>query len=62
MKDIYRSSMPFDTSIIVGKELYDYKTDPLETRSEVNNKKYKKVQQELDAQIVKFLKSQQVIN
>lgn len=51
--------MPFDSSLVAGKELYDYKTDPLETRSAVNDKKYKKIQQELDTQMVKFLKSQQ---
>ncbi len=47
MKDNYSTDKPFDENLIHDCELYDYKTDPNETRNLYRKKSYKKVKDQL---------------
>jgi arylsulfatase A-like enzyme len=58
MKKGFRSSSPFSNDLIVAKELYDYKTDPLETVNVVNDKKYSKTVVMMEAFMSEYLKNQ----
>ena len=57
----YKSTMPRNEKNVVASELYDYETDPLETKNLVKNKKYADVLAEhkkllhdfLDGQVIK---------
>ncbi len=54
----FRSNKPFDKSLIIGTELYDYKKDPLEKVNVVNDKKYLAITKKMNAKIISFFKSQ----
>jgi iduronate 2-sulfatase len=54
----FRSNKPFDKSLIIGTELYDYKKDPLEKVNVVNDKKYKTVSVAMHTKMLAFFKSQ----
>jgi arylsulfatase A-like enzyme/GH35 family endo-1,4-beta-xylanase/acylphosphatase len=54
----YRSTQPRDPKKLVARELYDYKEDPLETKSLVKNKKYADVLAEHEKLLHDFLDSQ----
>ena len=43
LKDNFRSYMNYSTELIVSRELYDYRTDPLETVNLINQKGYEEV-------------------
>ena len=58
MSNGFRSSKPFDSKLIIGTELYDYKKDPLETVNVANEKKYAAVSKQMNAKMMAFLKSQ----
>jgi hypothetical protein len=58
MSNGFRSSKPFDSKLIIGTELYDYKKDPLETVNVANEKKYAAVTKQLNTKMMAFLKSQ----
>jgi len=58
MSNGFRSSRPFDSKLIIGTELYDYKKDPLETVNVANEKKYAAVSKQMNAKMMAFLKSQ----
>jgi len=58
MSNGFRSSQPFDSKLIIGTELYDYKKDPLETVNVANEKKYAAVSKEMNSKMMTFLKSQ----
>jgi len=58
MSNGFRSSKPFDSKLIIGAELYDYKKDPLETVNVANEKKYAAVSKQMNAKMMAFLKSQ----
>lgn len=63
MESGFRSNNLFKTDLILAKELYDYKKDPLETINVVNVKKYKSITNELEKRMVEFFKNQRsVIN
>ncbi|WP_087520494.1 sulfatase [Polaribacter sp. SA4-12] len=51
----YRSSDNYYTSEIVGRELYDYEKDPLETRNLVKDKEYTAVVDELKSKLKNHL-------
>lgn len=54
----YRSTRPFDESMLVAKELYDYKSDPLETINVVDKRKYRRVYRNMSQQMTGFFDSQ----
>jgi arylsulfatase A-like enzyme/GH35 family endo-1,4-beta-xylanase len=54
----YRSTQKRDPKKLVAKELYDYQTDPLETKNLVKNKKYLEVVKEHEKLLHDFLDSQ----
>ena len=58
MSNGFRSSRPFDSKLIIGTELYDYKKDPLETVNVANEKKYAAVSKQMNTKMMAFLKSQ----
>ncbi|HIC32641.1 MAG TPA: DUF4976 domain-containing protein [Flavobacteriaceae bacterium] len=47
----YRSYKNYDESNIVGREFYDYESDPLETKNWVKDKKYASVVKDLKAKL-----------
>ncbi|MCF1420506.1 sulfatase [Mangrovimonas futianensis] len=53
----YRSYLPYKDSNIVGRELYDYQRDPLETKNHVNDKAYASEIADLKAKLKKHLES-----
>ncbi len=59
MKNNFRSTQPFDQSLILGEELYDYQADPLEKENVVNEKKYEKEAAVRRNEMITFFKSQQ---
>jgi hypothetical protein len=60
MSNGFRSSKAFDSKLIIGTELYDYKKDPLETVNIVSDKKVSNQSQQLYNQVVQFFKLQEV--
>lgn len=54
----FRSNKPFDKSLIIGTELYDYKKDPLEKVNVAKKKKYKSVSENMHSKMLAFFKSQ----
>ncbi len=58
MSNGFRSNKPFDSKLIIGKELYDYKKDPLEKVNVANDKKYAAASKQMNAKMMAFLKSQ----
>lgn len=54
VKNMFRNPGKFNKSMIFERELYDYKRDPLETRNVVDDKKYRKVRNELEQMCVEF--------
>ncbi len=58
MGNNFRSTQPFNKDWVSAEELYDYKKDPLETVSVINDKKYSSIAGDLRAKMQKFLKSQ----
>jgi len=51
----YRSYESYDDSAIVARELYDYETDPLETKNLVNETEYAKIVVELKSKLKNHL-------
>jgi iduronate 2-sulfatase len=51
----YRSTQPYNSSNIIGTELYDYVNDPLETKNFNEDPKYTKVLNELKAKLKSHL-------
>ncbi len=58
MSNGYRSNKPFDKNLVIGTELYDYQSDPLETTNVVNDKKYTAISKEMNEKMLDFFKSQ----
>ena len=58
MKNGYRSTDPFSTSLLVGSELFDYEKDPLEKVNFTGSTAYKKIKATLHKQMISFLASQ----
>ena len=54
----FKSSQPFNAEWVVGTELYDYEKDPKETINVANEKDYKSITEDLNAQLIGFLKTQ----
>lgn len=48
---------PFEESMVVAREMYDYRLDPAESRNVVSRMPYKKTTSRLHAELVNFLKS-----
>ena len=59
MKNNFRSTQPFDKSLVIGEELYDYQIDPLEKENVINDKKYEKEATALKAEMIKYFKAQE---
>jgi len=53
------STQPYDSSRIVGRELYDYQEDPGETLNLVDDPGYKKVVEKMNQRMQEFFKAQQ---
>ncbi|SNR78044.1 Arylsulfatase A [Lutibacter agarilyticus] len=51
----YRSYTPYEEGRIIGRELYDYQVDPLETRNLVDDSDYASEAKKLKAQLKDFL-------
>lgn len=51
----YRSYKPYDEKRILGRELYDYHEDPLETKNLVDELKYSSIVKELKGDLKSFL-------
>ncbi|NPA35799.1 MAG: sulfatase-like hydrolase/transferase [Chlorobi bacterium] len=58
----YRSTMPRNEKNLVATELYDYETDPLETKNLVKNKKYAEVLKQHQKLLHDFLDKQVIKN
>ncbi|ASB49386.1 sulfatase [Alkalitalea saponilacus] len=56
--DGFRSTQPYNDSLLVAKELYDYKRDPLETENIVHRLRYRRVYRKMSRQITGFFESQ----
>ncbi len=54
MKDTFRSYKPFSKDLVVATELYDYKKDPNETVSVVDDPKYAEISKNLYQQMIGF--------
>jgi len=54
----YVATKPRNPKKLIGRELYDYQVDPLETKSQVKNKKYAEVLKEHEKLLHDFLDSQ----
>jgi len=54
----YKSYKPYDEANIVGRELYDYETDPLETKNLIKDVTYHKEVIRLKQKLVEHLKGQ----
>ncbi len=52
------STKPYDPSRIVGRELYDYQKDPLETKNLVDDPEYKAVVEMMNQRMRAFFKAQ----
>jgi arylsulfatase A-like enzyme len=50
------SDQPYGSGKVVGRELYDYQADPLETKNAVNNPEYRETEQKLRRQLHEFFK------
>jgi len=59
MKSKFRSSQPFNESLIYGMELYDYKKDPNETVNVVDDKEYVKIKNELKQKMISYFHQQE---
>lgn len=57
LKDGFRSDKPFDESLIVGTELYDYQNDPLEKVNVAKEKKYQRVALSMKQQMIAFFET-----
>lgn len=60
LTDNYTSERPYDESLVVAEELYDYDKDPLETKNLINEPQYAKIKDNLKAKAITFFKSQEV--
>ena len=60
LTDNYTSVRPFDESLVVAEELYDYERDPEERKNLIAEKAYKSVKDELKSQAIEFFKSQEI--
>ena len=58
MGDNFRSNQPFKQSLVVGTELYDYTTDPLEKVNVADDKSYAPISKSMYNQMLEFFKSQ----
>ena len=58
MRNGFRSTMEFDPGLIIAKELYDYRKDPLETINVIENKAYAKDLRTMEKHILAFFRSQ----
>ncbi|WOO41024.1 sulfatase [Rubellicoccus peritrichatus] len=57
MRANWRSTMPFDPSLVEFVELYDYKKDPLETVNQADNPGYKETAAALNAMMLEYFKT-----
>jgi len=55
LKDNYKSFKPFNTDLVVGVELYDYKKDPDETKNVAHVKKYAPITEKMNAEMLAYL-------
>lgn len=58
MENGFRSNNKFSNDLIIAKELFDYKKDPLETVNVVNEKKYKAITADLEIMMLDYFSSQ----
>jgi arylsulfatase A-like enzyme len=58
MKNGFRTTQPFKAASVIGDELYDYKTDPLEKVNVAKDKKYEAVAKKLKAEMLAYFASQ----
>jgi len=58
----FRTYVPFNGKEVVGIELYDYSVDPLETRNEAHNPKYRKILERMTDEMHKFYARQYEIS
>ncbi len=54
----FRTTQPYSKDLVRGREMYDYKKDPLETNNVVDDKAYEKISNELNKKITDFFQSQ----
>ena len=59
MKNVFRSTLPFNAASVIGEELYDYNADPLEKYNVAKDKKYAPVTKKLYAEMLAYFKSQE---
>jgi len=55
----YRGTEPYDPKKVVGRELYDYQKDPMETVNVVDAHEYKPVTDKMRRQLQEFFETQQ---
>jgi len=59
-KKSYRSYKPYKEENIVGRELYDYQKNPLETKNLVNDSAYQAIVKDLKQKLNKFLNKEYI--
>jgi len=59
MKNDFRSTQPFDESLVAAVELYDYKKDPLETINVAGNPEYRETVRELRNKMIDWFRQHQ---
>ncbi|WP_269540636.1 sulfatase [Cerasicoccus fimbriatus] len=57
MRNDWRTTMPFDPSLVEFIELYDYEKDPLETVNQANNPAYADAAAKLKSQMLEYFKA-----
>jgi iduronate 2-sulfatase len=58
MKDGFKSDQPYKEDLLIGAELYDYKSDPEERVNVADDKKYAVVSKDMKQKMLGYFKSQ----
>ncbi len=53
----FRTTMPFDDDLVVAKELYDYRRDPLETVNVADKLRYRRVYRKMSGLMLDFFEN-----
>jgi arylsulfatase A-like enzyme len=60
MKNDFRSTQPFNKSLILGEEVYDYVADPLEKVNVISDKNYESITALLRKKMIEYFNQQEI--